>query len=265
MPRFAPVTPERYGQKRWLAPSDLAFSAREMAVPIVAAELPAAVLAMPCAFVQQDRRYTLVAVLSPMPDRNMFVAADGRWMGDYIPAALRLYPFRMLPAKGSDNLLLCIDEDSKLVVDGAAGGQPFFDEAGQPSAALKGIFDAVTALERNRKLTEAAVAALAQVAVIRPWPITITFGGAERKIEGLHRIDEAAFRALTDDVFLGLRSTNALAVAYAQLLSTHQLRVFQRLEKVHASAAASAPATAALPPTLDGLLEALNWNDMKAR
>ena len=51
-----------------------------MAVPILAAELPAAVLAMPCASVQQDRRYTLVAVLSPMPDRNMFVAADGRWM-----------------------------------------------------------------------------------------------------------------------------------------------------------------------------------------
>jgi len=259
MPKFAVVSPERHGQKRWLAPTSYAFAAAEMVVPIVAAELAHTAFTMPCAFLEREGHYTLVGILSAVVNRNMFVAPDGRWIGSYVPAALRLHPFRMLPAGGTDNLLLCVDEESKLVVDGDAPGEPFFDQQGNPSPAFKAVFEAATALERNRKLTEAAVAALAHANVIRPWQITIKSTAGQRPLDGLHRVDETALHALPNDVFLSLRGANALPMAYTQMLSTRQLVAFELLEKLHGSSSPSPLPLRldALPEMIDGLLENL--------
>jgi hypothetical protein len=256
MSRFVPVNRERYGQKKWLRYTSHAFAAGEVVAPIVAAELVNAALAMPCAFLRQADRYTLVAVLSATASGNMFVGRDGRWFGGYVPAILRLHPFQMLPTEGTDKLLLCVDEESKLIVEGHAQGEPFFDQQGKLSPALKAVFEAAMAVERNRKATDLAVAALAQAEVIRPWQITVKSGEDERPISGLYRVDEAALNSLPDDAFLGLRKANALAIAYTQMLSTRQLGLFERLETLH-SRAPQSPPLAALPETLDGLLENL--------
>jgi hypothetical protein len=230
MPRFVPVTRKAYGRKKWLGYTSYAFAAGEVVAPIVAAELVHAALAMPCAFLRQGDRYTLVGVLSATASSNMFVGRDGRWHGGYVPATLRLHPFRMLPGEGTDKVLLCVDEDSKLIVDADATGEPFFDQQGKLSPSLTAVFEAGMALERNRKATDLAVAALAEADVIRPWPITVKSGQNERPISGLYRVDEAALNALAGDVFLGLRKANALPIAYTQMLSARQLGLFERLE-----------------------------------
>jgi hypothetical protein len=256
MPRFVPVNRERYSQKKWLRYTSYAFAAAEVVAPIVAAELVSAAPAMPCAFLRQGERFTLVAVLSGTASGNMFVGQDGRWFGGYVPALLRLHPFRMLPSEGTDKVLLCVDEESKLIVEGDAQGEPFFDQEGNLSPALKAVFEAAMAVERNRKATDLAVAALAQADVIRPWQITIKSGESTHPISGLYRVDEAALNALPDDAFLGLRKASALPLAYTQMLSTRQLGLFERLEMLH-SRAPQSPPLAALPETLDGLLENL--------
>ena len=257
MPRFAAVSRERHGGKRWLRCNDYTFAAADGAAPILGPELARAALSMPCAFLEQAGRYTLVAVLAPVPGRNMFVGPDGRWLGPYVPTWFRFYPFRMLPQQGTDELVLCVDEDSKLVVDrGATGGEAFFDAEGNFSPALKSVLESLTALERNRMPTELAVAALAQAGVIRPWQITLKTEQGEQAVTGLHRIDEAALRALPDDVFLKLRKTAALPIAYAQMLSVGQLGVFEHLARLHNQPAPSP--LAALPESLDHLLEKLN-------
>lgn len=258
MPRYVPVNRERFDHKKWLGYTSYAFAAGEVVTPIVAAELVNAGLAMPCAFLRQGDRYFLVAVLSATASGNMFVGQDGRWYGGYVPASLRLHPFRMLPSEGTDKLLLCVDEESKLIVEGDAKGEPFFDQQGKLSPSLTAVFGAAMAVERNRKATDQAVAALAQADVICPWQITVKSGETARPISGLYRVDEAALDALPEEAFLGLRKANALPIAYTQMLSTRQLGVFERLEKLHSRASQPQPPTfAALPETLDGLLENL--------
>jgi hypothetical protein len=211
---------------------------------------------MPCAFVQHSGRYTLVAVLSPAGGRNIFVGPDGRWLCGYVPAVFRIHPFQVLPNKGTDAAVLCVDEESKLVVDGNSAGEEFFDAEGKPAPALQPVFEAGMALERGRKATELAVAALAEAGVIRPWEIKIKSEQGERAITGLHRADEAALRALPDETFLNLRKISALPIAYMQMLSMGQLGVFEHLDKIQSRLAS--PPVAALPETLDGLLENLN-------
>lgn len=199
----------------------------------------------------------LVAILSPVPGRNMFVARDGRWIGPYVSAWFRTYPFRMLSQQGTDKLALGIDEESGLVLErSAADGEEFFDTEGNLSPALKPVLEVLMGVERSRKATGLAVAALAQAGVIRPWQITLKTEQGEKTIGGLHRIDEAALRALPDDVFLKLRTTAALPIAYAQMLSAGQLGVFEHLARLPNQPAPSP--LAALPETLDHLLEKLN-------
>jgi hypothetical protein len=256
VPRFAVVSRDRHGQKRWLPCNDYSFAAADGAAPLVGLELARAAFSMPCAFLEQAGRYMLAAVLAPVPGRNMFVGSSGRWLGPYVPAWLRFYPFRLLPQQASDKLQLSVDEDSKLLVHSSvAGSKEFFDAEGNFSPALKSVLEALTALERNRAPTELAVAALAQAGVIRPWQIRLKTEQGEHPVTGLHRVDEAALRALPDAVFLKLRETAALPIAYAQMLSVGQLGVFEHLARLHNQ---PAPAPPALPETLDHLLEKLN-------
>ena len=261
MPQFAAISRERHANKKWLRYANFRFAAGEVIAPIVGAELARAALAMPCAFVQQSGRYVLVAVLSPPGGRNVFVGSDGRWLGRYVPAALRLYPFRLLPTAGADAVVLCVDEESKLVVDGNSAGEEFFDSQGNPAPVLKPVFEAAMALERDRKSTDLAIAALAQAGVVRPWEIKVKTKEGERPIGGLHRVDEAALRDLPDETFVNLRKTSALQIAYAQMLSMGQLSALEYLVRAHSQATAPPPSNptpwAELPETLDGLLENL--------
>ena len=278
MPQFAAVSRERHANKKWLRYSNYTFAAAEIIAPIVGAELARAALALPCALLQQSGRYTLVAVLSLIAGRNMFVGPDGRWLGPYVPAVFRLYPFRVLPTEKGDSVVLCVDEQSSLVVDGSSAGEEFFDPQGNPAPVLKPAFEAGMALERSRKSTELAVDALAQANVIKPWEIKVKSAEGERPIGGLHRVDEAALHALSDEAFLNLRKAAALPIAYTQMLSMAQLGMLEHLARVRSQPAAPTPAGptpaaptpptsipfASLPDTLDDLLENLK-DDLKPR
>ena len=248
MPRFVVISRERHEQKRWLRFNGYGFAAADAQAPIVVAELARAALSMPCAFLEQSGRYTLVAVLSVIPGRNMFVGPGGRWLCPYVPAWLRAYPFRMFPEQGTDKVVLCVDEESGLVVERGAAGEEFFDAEGNPAPALKPVFDALMEVERSRRVTDLAVAALAQAGVIRPWQIKVKTDQGNQAIGGLHGVDAAALSALPDDDFVKLRTTSALPIAYAQMLSAGQLGVFEHLGRLHQPAP-----VAALPESIDSL------------
>ena len=252
MPRYAAVSAERHGRKKWLRLRNYAFAATEGLAPIVAAELARAALAIPLAFTEHAGRHTLVAVLSLAPGRNLFVAPDGRWLGRHVPAWFRGYPFRLLP-QGTDRLVLSVDEESGLIVDGGSSGEAFFDPEGNLAPALKRVLEFWGAVERSRAATDLAVQALTEAGVVRPWEITVKTEEGPRAIAGLRRIDERAFRALSDDAFLKLRRTEALHVAHAQLLSGGNLGVFEQLAWVQKQVAPAPPG--AMPESLDRLFE----------
>lgn len=228
MPSYVTVSRERHAGKAWQRPSGYSFAAAEAVLPLVAAELPKAALAMPVAFIEQDGGFRLVAVLSLQPGQSLYVAPDGRWLGGYIPAALRGYPFALLRPDAAAPAILCMDEASGLVAEaGTPGAEPFFGEDGAPAPALQQVLDFLGQVEANRAATERAVAALAAAGAIMPWPLEVETPGGRQAVAGLHRVDEARLNALDDAGFLALRKAGALAIAYAQLLSMGQLGVFK--------------------------------------
>jgi hypothetical protein len=246
-PQLIAVTRERYAGKKWRRSGGYGFAATTAIVPIVGAELGRAALALPLAFVQDAGRFVLVAVLSATPGRNMLVGADGRWLGNYIPACLRGYPFSLAPSQEPGQLVLCIEKGAGAVgADG--GGEDFFDQDGNLSPVLKKVLDFLSQFERSRVATNVTVSALVEAGVIRPWSIQIKGEDNARVIAGLHRVDEAALRALSDDAFLKLRNLSSLPVAYAQLLSMALIGVLTQLARSQLK-----PKVAELPDSLDTL------------
>lgn len=247
---LTPITPSRHAARRWRRNDSYAFAAVRAVVPLVGAELARAIVTFPVALIREGEGFVPAAVLGLEPNRNLLVAEDGRWLGGYVPAALRAYPFALGRVEEGQQLL-CIDEASGLITDGP-GGERFFDDDGKPAEAVRQVMDFLTQVEQNRAATAAACAALQAKNLIEPWPITLTTEQGERKIEGLFRANEAALNAMDDEAFLTLRKTGALPLAYAQLLSMQQLAVLGRF----AQARAPRPQQVQLGKDLD-----LSWLD----
>jgi hypothetical protein len=262
MPQFTAISRDSHAGKKWQPFKSYGFASTVVLAPVVGVELGRAALAMPLAFLQEADRFVLVAMLSLKPGRNMLVTPDGRWLSGYVPAYVRSYPFRLLPQQGTDQLVLCIDTDSGLVVEGDAAGEDFFGPDGNISPVLKKALDFLNELERSRRATDVAVAALAAAGVLRPWQIKLK--AAEGTIAGLCRVDEVALNGLTDDVFLKLRKTSgALPIAYAQMLSMGQLGIFEHLAKLQAQL--RPPPASALPESLDSLFELSSGDTVQFR
>jgi hypothetical protein len=228
---LVPVSAVTHAGKAWPALDNLAFAAAQAVVPLLGAEFAKVAVSMPIAFIEQAGLYLPVAVMSPIAGRNFFIGASGQWLGGYVPAALRSYPFRLGRFGGAEEFTLCVDEDSGLVVDANGAGEAFFDADGKPSAAAKAMLGFLLQIERGRSHTDLTVAALAGAGLIGPWSLQVRTGGTIQPVNGLLRIDEARLDAIDDATFLRLRHAAALPLAYLQLLSMGQVAVFDRLSQ----------------------------------
>ncbi len=237
------ITQERHANLRWKAPANYLFAAGSAVVPLAAAELAAAVPAMPIAFLADGDGYVLSALMGVQDGVNLYVAPDGRWLGSYVPAALRGYPFRL--ARQNDEAVLCIDEASGLV---DAAGERFFEEDGKPAQKIAGMLQFLVQAERSRMQATMACTALQKHKVLAPWPLTLRGAQGEQTVNGLFKVDEAALNALPGDALRELADSGALAVAYSQLLSMHQLPLLSKLVQVRAQIAAEMKELAATEP-----------------
>lgn len=240
MTKLLPVSPENCANKSWLPLSGYAFAAGTQFASIVAAELVRAVHALPLAFVRQTDSYQLVALLSLAPGKNLFVDSKGLWQGVYTPACFRSHPFRLAKAQdGSNNILLCVDEDSGLVTGG--NGTPFFDAEGKLTKPTQQIFEFMQSVWQNMHATQQAVTALANAGLLAPWPLRAKVGQEEIAVRGLYRIDEGKLYNTEEQAFLQLRKTLALPVAYAQLFSMANVQILVRLAQIRAEQKPQAP------------------------
>lgn len=212
MPKLIPISKEIHADKSWIRYSSYQFAAKDNLAPLVGAEVSKAVLSFPMAFIKQQDNFTLVAVLSLTPGRNMFVAPNGQWLGGYVPSAYRGFPFRLAKAEDRDDLILCVDEDSGLINDDPNAGEPFFDEQGQLAKPVKDVMDFLSQIEQNRTVTDLAVASLAEAEVITEWNLKVKVGEEEKPVTGLYMVDEAKLNSLEDAQFLHLRKTGGLPI-----------------------------------------------------
>lgn len=236
MSRYIALSATAHRHEGWLKYADYSFAQHESLLPLVADELPHALATMPIGFRKTEKgRFELVGVMSLEAQQNLFVHPDGRWIGGYKPAVLRGYPFRLLPEQDGERLVLCFDDESGLRIQNVnQQGESFFAENGELSPLLAKILDFLTQYEKQRRLVQQGVDALAKQQLIIPWEIKVQDNDNVTPLEGLYRVDEAALHELPSIAFDSLNKRNAISVAYAQLFSQHRISVLSRLYQLRA-------------------------------
>jgi len=227
------ITKTDHEHKGWARLTSYEFASKEALAILVSSELPKALMHLPIALMRFGDHFRPAAVLSFEPGRNLFVTKKGKWIGGYTPAAFRAYPFSLANTEDGQKIL-CMNEDSGLLVD-SAQGERFFDDEGNPTEVTKQLLNFIQQVDIDRQRTEAMCATLEKHDLIEAWPINLKTDEGEKNIEGLFRINEKGLNELSDDAFLEVRQAGALALAYMQLLSMTHLPIIGKLYEAHAA------------------------------
>jgi len=221
MPQWTVISKSSHAQTYYYPREGYHHTREQLVAPILLAELPKLTQHFLLGFVPKGDRFMAVALLGMEQGQNLYVHPDGRWLGSYVPASLRGYPFNLLPDEKGQRVL-CIDAEQLTEV--ADAGEALFAENGQPSDSVAKQLDFLQHCEADRQRTQKAVDALQQAGVLQPWPLEISRGEGEapKKIEGLYRIDEKALNTLDAEAYATLQGA-PMALAHAQLFSAHQL------------------------------------------
>lgn len=262
MSKFVPLNRKSHAHLRWNRASSFTFAAQMTTVPVVAAELPKAMMAFPIGFIREKDGFMPAALLGTAMNPNVFVLPDGRWVGGYIPSALRGHPFHLMSAAGNQ-LILCVDEQSSAIGPDLTG-DPLFDEDGKLASGPKEVLNFLSEVESNRAATAKAARLLEQHGVIQPW--TQTSGGVTLG-EGLFKADEKMLNGLSMEAFQELRQGGALVLAYCQMLSMQHVALLAKLGEMQVKAQRSAPSAPPLQnivaPADDGDLM-IDWSQFNS-
>lgn len=222
-----PLSAERHanlGLRRSDTP--LAFARETNVVPITVGEFGPAATCYPIIFAGPNR--VPLVVMGLRSGTNLYIGDDGRIQDDmYLPAFVRRYPFVFAEVgaqenKPADNLVVCIDTASDLVVDG--GDVPFF-EGGKPTDFTNDAIEFLKSFEQQRLSTERLSTLFTELDLFEEK--TINFqprpngenAGEPFKIADYYAVSMDKLNALPADKFVELRDNGALSAAHAHHLS----------------------------------------------
>lgn len=219
MSRIVPLSP-RLADQRWRRYTDYRHARDLATVPVAAPESSQTAAHLPLVFLKQDDRYVLSALLGLAAQVNHCLNEQDEWDAGYVPAWLRTPPFRIItpPGGSATQRALGVDQQSPWLV--ADGEEALFDARQQMTPAVEEVFAFLTTLEKHYVKTQQAVDALARSGLLTPWRLD---GAGGAPVADLYRLDEPAFGKLPDSEFNTLRRKGAVAIAYTQMISSHQL------------------------------------------
>jgi len=214
------------------------------AVPISAAEFPAAIRDYPIVFVRRtgDLGFTSMAILGMHEGQNLFVMADGKWdRRTYVPAYVRRYPFCLVAAQEAADepggRQIYVDPEA---VD-PAQGRPMYDEFGQPLPHWTMIERMLHEYEDDLTLTRDMCALFAKLNLLEPFTLRAELvGGFTLAMESLFRVSREQLLELDHSDLRDLLSKGYLDHIYAHLFSQDN---FERLLSRRSFFAAEPPAS----------------------
>ncbi|HLI11928.1 MAG TPA: SapC family protein [Alphaproteobacteria bacterium] len=180
-------------------------------------EFPQAMRTYPIVFTTGEPR-TAVAVLGLRDNENLFLDSAGSWRPDsYIPAYVRRYPFVFMVQPGNADMVLCIDDDSGLLVEDDT--RPLFVD-GKPTDVVQHALRFCAEFQAQFKATQEFVQALVEHDLLVANETRVVMkSGQQMALRGFQVVSEAKFNALSDAVFLDWRRRGWLHLVYCHLMS----------------------------------------------
>ncbi len=206
----------------------LAFSQGLTAVPLVVAEFERAGVEFPIVFAGEGDALFPVAILGLRGQENLFLGADGAWLGDYIPAFLRRYPFVFARAEAGENLTLCIDTNHD-GVNAEGLGERMFDAMGNRTRYLEDVLKFATDYQMQHNATRVLMDRLRALDLLESAQAKGQMPNGETvALTGFWRVSADKLARLSDADALDLFRTGAMALIYLHMASLGQITTLMR-------------------------------------
>lgn len=197
------------------------FSAALQSVPVTGSEFREAHKEYPLVFLRPGGGAIVPAVLLGLrANENLFVGPGGTWLGRYVPAFLRRYPF--IFAQGAENrLALCFDE--AYAGFGASDGERLF-ENGVETPYLKGMLEFLSAYQNESRATGEFCSQLDALGLFKPMSAAAELKtGQKYVVQNFLVVDEAKFKGIDPAAAARMFQSGELGLVYAHLMSLSNL------------------------------------------
>lgn len=226
--------------------ANVGFAANTNSIPLAAVEFVDTAREYPIAFTGAEGGQLFpIALVGVRYNENLFVTAENRWDGRYIPAFVRRYPFVLAEKQGADDFNVYIDEAYSGF--GAADGDRIFTDDGAHAPLLKQALEFLSNYQGEITRTRQFVERLQALDLLIPRVLEVVRNNeAPLVLQGFSVVDEQRLAALGDAELLALARDGYLPLVYAHLASLGNVpRLSERLE---ARLTAAAPVTEAAAP-----------------
>jgi len=212
-----PLSHEKHRHLRFVQSQPYHFASREMLVPVVSGEIQMVCREYPVVF--PEKTGLPMALLGLQEGENLHVQNSGHWMGRYVPAHIRRYPFTVAPAKETNQYTILVDPKAPHFSSDA--GERLYTDEGNPSPVLEKVIEAMKYLIRDDQRTRNMVGQLDKAGVLISQNLK---AGKERAVTGFQVVDRQALAKLDQEAVSELNTSGALMLAYAHLISLTNLR-----------------------------------------
>jgi len=230
------LRPETHAHLGWRPESGFGFARQMALVPLATAEIPRVAQALPVLFRKVEGRWQAMAVMGPVKGANVYVSREGKWRASFVPALLRVFPFRLDSAGG-----LSFWEGYNPEPLAADGVERFYTD-GDLTPRLQHTLKFLKTVHAGVAAAHRVLEGLEAADVLTPWEVPgIETPQPERALTGLYTIDAKRFEALEDALVMDLFRSGALRWLHAHLDSLHHAERFKALAKAIVAPEIAAP------------------------
>jgi hypothetical protein len=229
--KVAPITSERHGDLYVKAAGDYEFARHSNSVPVMAVEFPSAAAEYAIVFAGNDEAMMPVVILGVDRDQNLFVDAQGKWQGKYIPAFVRRYPFIFSKSEDNERFFLCIDEGYS-GCNREGRGERLFDSDGERTQYLGNVLNFVKEYQVQFNRTRAFCNRLRELELLEPMQAQFSLpSGKQKSLSGFMAISREKLKALSGDKLAELAKSDELELMYMHLQSMKNFSAMLELAK----------------------------------
>ncbi|MBK8083039.1 MAG: SapC family protein [Devosia sp.] len=241
-----PVTRQRHGNLSVKAGASFGFAATVNSVPLMAAEFAQVASDLTIVFAGQGGEVVPAVLLGIRDGENLLVDAEGHWLGRYIPAFLRRYPFVFSSSPDGQSFTLCVDEAFEGVNENGRG-ERLFDVDGNQTQYLQGVLSFLQAYQVQFQRTRALTERLRELSLLEPMQAQFTLrSGQVLTLSGFEAVSRDKLKALSGDQLAALSAADDLELIYLHLQSLRNLQATaERISPAIAESSAAVQETAA--------------------
>jgi len=220
---IAPLRSDRHADYTVSPVTDFTFASGMNFIPLVLGELARASREFPIVFARGENGLLPGIVSGLKTGQNLLVDGDGNWIGKYIPALLRRYPFIMSENGKNTNdrkLTLCIDTN----YDGFeehGDGERLFETDGSASSFAQEQINFLVTLDRQALQTQRFCAALEETGIIEAKKVSFSIDekSSTSELAGIFLINREKLHSLEADTLTEWTGLGYLELAHAHLAS----------------------------------------------